>query len=103
MKLQCAVCHALEKPLPTAPSLKGRFGGETTLRDGTTLPFDERYVRESILNPAAKVAKGFLPLMPSFQGRVTEADLDALVTFLKTLSPEATGSAASSQPVPTDR
>ena len=103
VKLQCAVCHALEKPLPTAPSLRNRFGGKTTLRDGTEHRFDETYVRESILNPAARVAKGFLPIMPPFRGRVTEAELQALVAFVRSLSPDTPNwepPARSAQPNP---
>lgn len=85
-KLQCAVCHSLQTPTRTAPSLQGRFGGTTTLRDGSEHPFDEAYVRESILTPGAKVARGFLPIMPPFQGRLTEAELQSLVAFVRSLA-----------------
>lgn len=102
-KLQCVVCHSPERPLPTAPSLKDRFGSETTLRDGSRQRFDEAYIRESILAPTAKLAKGFQPLMPPFKGRLTDAELDALVAYVKSLSPEAAASTAPGEPVPTDR
>jgi cytochrome c oxidase subunit 2 len=52
---------------------------------------DENYVRESILNPTAKIVKGFKPVMPTFQGIVSDEQLNALVAYVKSLTP--TGSA----------
>ena len=56
------------------------------LNDGRTVIADENYIRESILNPQAKVAAGFRPIMPTFQGQVTEESLGALVSYVKSLS-----------------
>jgi cytochrome c oxidase subunit II len=47
---------------------------------------DENYVRESILNPQAKIVAGFKPIMPTFQGQVTEESLGALVSYVKSLT-----------------
>ena len=55
------------------------------LADGRTVQADENYVRESILNPGAKVVAGFNPIMPSFQGQVSEESLMALVAYVKSL------------------
>ena len=51
---------------------------------------DEAYLRESILNSQAKIVKGFQPLMPTFQGLISEEDLVALIEHVKSLSPNAT-------------
>ena len=51
---------------------------------------DEAYVRESILNPAAKVTAGFQPIMPTFQGLVTEEELLELIEYVKSLKPPGT-------------
>ena len=63
---------------------------------------DEAYVRESILNPAAKVVKGFQPVMPTFQGLVTEEQLLQLIAYVRSLSqpgaPSAAAGANSSTP-----
>ena len=56
------------------------------LEDGRTVMADENYVRESILNPQAKVVAGFKPIMPTFQGQVTEESLGALVSYVKSLA-----------------
>ena len=49
---------------------------------------DENYIRESILNPQAKVAKGFATpsIMPTFQGQVNEEDLLKLLAYIKSLA-----------------
>jgi cytochrome c oxidase subunit 2 len=46
---------------------------------------DESYLREAILNPPAAVPEGFLPIMPTFAGRLTEEELQALIAYLKSL------------------
>ena len=65
--------------------LGGLFGKTVQLQSGETNTVDEAYVRESILNPAAKVAGGFQPIMPTFQGLVTEEQLLELIEYVKSL------------------
>jgi cytochrome c oxidase subunit 2 len=77
----CADCHEQNR----APSLQGVFGSTVQLQDGTTVVADESYVRESILNPGVKVVFGFQPIMPSFQGRLTEDEVLRLVDYVKSL------------------
>jgi len=59
------------------------------LEDGRTVTADENYIRESILDPGAKVVNGFKPVMPTFQGLVSEEQLNALVAYVKSLSQPA--------------
>ena len=61
------------------------------LEDGRTVTADENYVRESILNPGAKIVAGFKPIMPTFQGLISEEQLNALVAYVKSLSAAAAG------------
>jgi cytochrome c oxidase subunit 2 len=56
-----------------------------TLQSGETVTVDEAYVRESILQPAAKVTAGFQPIMPTFQGLVSEEQLLELIEYIKAL------------------
>ena len=49
---------------------------------------DDAYLRESILNSQAKIVKGFQPLMPTFQGLISEENLVALIEHVKSLSPQ---------------
>jgi hypothetical protein len=59
---------------------------------------DESYIRESILNPQAKVVAGFQPIMPTFQGQVSEEQLLQLVTYIKSLSPNKTQGISTTSP-----
>jgi len=85
-QLGCATCHRSDGTQGRGPSLAGVFGKPVQLADGRKVVADENYVRESILNPQAKVTAGFQPIMPTFQGQVTEEGLGALVSYVKSLS-----------------
>ncbi len=66
------------------------------MTDGPSVA-DENYIRESILNPGAKIVSGFKPIMPTYQGQVSEENLMALVAYIKSLSqPQPSGVASSS-------
>lgn len=93
--LACNTCH-LETGQGRGPSLSGIFGKPVQLADGSTVIVDEAYLRESILNSQAKIVAGFQPLMPTFQGLVSEEGLVALIEHVKSLSPQATGPAPAS-------
>jgi len=65
--------------------LEGLFGRSVALQNGGTVVADEAYIRESILNPGAKITAGFQPIMPTFQGLVSEEQLLELVEYVKSL------------------
>jgi len=85
LSLGCATCHGAEAT-SKGPPLSNLFGRSIPLRDGRTVVADEAYVRESILEPAAKVVAGFEPVMPAYKGQLNEEDLIKLVAYLKTLT-----------------
>jgi cytochrome c oxidase subunit 2 len=87
-QLGCVACHRGQPGAP-GPNLAGLFGKQVELSDGRTVVADEAYVRESIVNPLAKVVKGFAPVMPTFQTRVNEEQLFQLVQYVKSLRAEA--------------
>ena len=80
----CATCH-LPQGGGLGPSLVNAFGEPVTLSDDSTVTVDEAYLRESILNPTAKVVKGFQPVMPTFQGQLSEEQLMQLIQYIKSL------------------
>jgi len=88
--LGCATCHRFDVQ-GRGPNLQGVFGKPVLLEDGRTVIADENYVRESILNPTAKIVSGFKPVMPTFQGLVSDEQLNALVAYVKSLAQPATG------------
>ena len=70
------------------------------LEDGRVITADENYIRESILTPGAKIVSGFKPIMPVFQGLVSEEQLNALVAYVKSLNPSPSGAAGGPAVVP---
>lgn len=89
-QLTCNTCHQVGDPAPggmpaRGPDLAGLYGTEVQLADGSTVVVDESYLRESILNPQAKIVAGWQPIMPTFRGQVTEEQLNELVSYLKNL------------------
>ena len=81
----CNTCHKSGSGA-LGPTLEGLFGEEVELADGSTVTVDENYLRESILNPAAKLTKGYQNLMPTFQGQLDEEELVELILYIKSLN-----------------
>jgi cytochrome c oxidase subunit 2 len=76
------------------PILRGVYGSRVQLQDGTTVVADDAYIRESILNPNAKVVAGFRPdIMPSFQGQISEEGILQLIVYIKSLATTGTAGA----------
>jgi cytochrome c oxidase subunit 2 len=98
-QLGCATCHRSDTQ-GRGPNLVGMFGKPVQLDDGRTVVADENYVRESILNPGTKVVSGFKPIMPSYQGQVSEESLMALVAYIKSLSQPEQATMGNGQPIP---
>ncbi len=94
----CKACHTIDGARLVGPSFKDLYGHEARMRDGTTLTIDEAYISESILYPNRKVVEGYEPVMTPFLGKLNDKEIDAITTWLKTLSSlgghEDTGTAA---------
>jgi cytochrome c oxidase subunit 2 len=83
--LACVTCHQAGATA-RGPALENLFGKTVQLQDGGTAIVDEAYIRESILNPQAKLVEGFQPIMPTFQGLITEEQLLQLIAYVRSLS-----------------
>ena len=79
----CLTCHSIDGSEGIGPTLKGMFGRQTKLTDGSTVTADEAYLREAIVNPSAKVVAGFDDVMP--KPDLTDEEVNALIEYLKTL------------------
>jgi len=98
-QLGCSTCHRADTQ-GRGPDLAGLFGKPVQLEDGRVVTADENYIRESILTPGAKIVSGFKPIMPVFQGLVSEEQLNALVAYVKSLNPSPSGAAGGPAVVP---
>jgi cytochrome c oxidase subunit 2 len=95
-QLGCSTCHRFDVQ-GRGPNLTGVFGQPVQLQDGRTVTADEDYIRESILNSQAKIVSGFQPIMPVFQGQISEEQLNAMVAYVKSLSQAPAGQAGNSE------
>jgi cytochrome c oxidase subunit II len=66
--------------------LKGIYGKPQPLNNGTTVIADDNYIRESILEPDAKIVAGYQPVMSTYKGRLSDDEITALIEFIKSLS-----------------
>ena len=81
----CAQCHSVDGRGGIGPSFKGVFGHQVQLVSGPPLVADEDYIRESILEPQARVVAGYQPVMPTYKGRLKDAEITAIIEYLKVL------------------
>jgi cytochrome c oxidase subunit 2 len=96
--LACNSCH-VSIGEGRGPGLAGIYGKSIELQGGGTVTVDDAYLRESIVNPAAKVVAGFQPIMPTFQGLVTEEQLLQLIAYVRSVGQQS-GSASPKPPAP---
>jgi cytochrome c oxidase subunit 2 len=83
-ELGCATCHRFDVQ-GRGPNLMGIYGKSQLLSDGRTIIVDDNYIRESVLNPNAKIVAGFQPIMPTFNGIVSEDQLLSIMAYIKSL------------------
>ena len=91
----CATCHR-EDSQGRGPMLQGLFGKPVMLQSGQTVTADEAYIRESILNPRAQVVQGFQPIMPTYQGQVSEEQILQLISYIRSLGTQPSTGASGS-------
>lgn len=81
----CLACHTTDGSAKVGPSFKGIYGETHQFTDGSSAPVDDNYIRESILEPMAKIRQGYQPVMPTFKGRLKDDEISAIIEYLKTL------------------
>jgi cytochrome c oxidase subunit 2 len=84
-QVQCAICHSLDGSAVLGPSWEGLYGSVRNFTDGTSAEADENYIRTSILNPNAQVVTGFQPVMPSFEGRLVDEEIESIILFVQSI------------------
>jgi cytochrome c oxidase subunit II len=87
-QLGCSGCHSPGSTV-RAPPLQGLYGNPVPLQSGEIVVADDKYIRDSILLPRSQIAAGYEPVMPSFEGKVSEDDLIRIIAYIKSLAEEA--------------
>lgn len=82
----CTTCHSTDGTQLTGPTWQGVFDSEEALTDGSTVTVDENYLRESILEPSAKVVEGYPDVMNTYQGQLNDEQINAIIEYIKTLN-----------------
>ncbi len=83
---RCAICHSIDGSKLNGPSWKDQYKTKRALANGENALYDENYIRESILDPQSKIAKGFSPVMPSFAGQLKEREIEGIIEYIKNLN-----------------
>jgi cytochrome c oxidase subunit II len=81
----CEQCHSIDGTAGTGPSWKGIYGKQVKLSDGSSVLADDNYIRESILDPQAKIVAGYQPVMSTYKGLVSDDEIAAIIEYIKSL------------------
>ena len=81
----CKQCHTVDGTIKIGPSFKGTFGTARAMTDGQQVTMDENYTRASITDPLLQIVAGFDPVMPTYQGRLKDEEITAIIEYIKTL------------------
>jgi len=84
-KQNCFTCHSVDGSPSVGPTFKGLFGKNESFADGSSKVVDENYLRESVVDPKAKIVKGFPPIMPPYKGLLKDPEITSLIEYIKTL------------------
>jgi len=87
LKYGCIACHAIDDNVAgkIGPSVKGLYGAKREFKDGTSAIAEDAYIKESIVDPGAKVVMGREGEMPSFLGLLSDQDIESVILYFKTL------------------
>jgi cytochrome c oxidase subunit 2 len=96
-QLGCGTCHTPDGK-GRAPNLAGLFGSKVEIKGGAIVNADASYIRESIVNPLAKVVSGYEPIMPTFQGLATEDQIQQLIEYVKSIGPQSKAATSGGAP-----
>jgi cytochrome c oxidase subunit 2 len=84
-KRGCPQCHTIDGKAGTGPTFKVIFGEDRTFTDGTSGVVDDNYIRESLLEPQAKIRTGYNPVMPTFKGKLKDKHIDGIIAYIQSL------------------
>ncbi len=99
LKYRCISCHSADNEA-RAPVLEDLFGKPVVLNDGRVVRADEGYLRESIMEPSAKIVAGYDNIMPTFRGEISEEEIFQVIAYLQSLKPGKTPKRVESFPPP---
>jgi len=95
----CTRCHTSDGTPHIGPSWLGDYGALVTLADGQQLVANAAYLTESMMDPRARIRRGFPPVMPSYQGLLAPAEIGALLEYMRALSSDSAAAQTQQSPL----
>ena len=84
--MACNACHSIDGSLKLGPSLYNQMGNSILHTDGSEIIIDEKYIKESIIDPLKYIVEGYTPIMPSYRPVLSDNDINNIIAYIKTLS-----------------
>jgi cytochrome c oxidase subunit 2 len=84
-KRGCNACHSVDGKPGIGPTWKGIYGNDVALSDGSKVKVNDAFIHQSIMDPASQIVAGFPPVMPSYKGIISEAEIQAVIAYIQTL------------------
>ena len=81
----CLRCHTVDGTPHLGPTWRGLYGSVVPLADGSLVTADDAYLTESMMDPQAKMVRGYQALMPTYLGRLSGPDAAAIVEYIRSL------------------
>ena len=83
--MACSACHTINGSLKLGPSLQNQYGKEILHTDGTVLIVNDKYIKESLIDPLRYIVEGYTPIMPSYAPILNGNDIENIIAYIKTL------------------
>ena len=83
--MACNACHSVDGSLKLGPTIKSQYGKTIRHTDGSVVIIDDKYIRESLIDPLKHIAEGYTPIMPSYKPVLTDEDIENLIAYIKAL------------------
>ena len=84
-RMACNACHSVDGSLKLGPTIKSQYGKSIRHTDGSVVIIDDKYIRESLIDPLKYIAEGFTPIMPSYKPVLSDEDIENLIAYIKAL------------------
>ena len=84
-RMACNACHSVDGSLKLGPTIKSQYGKTIRHTDGSVVIIDDKYIRESLIDPLKHIAEGYTPIMPSYNPVLKDEDIENLIAYIKAL------------------
>ena len=84
--MACNACHSVDGSLKLGPTIKNQYGKNIRHTNGSVVIIDDKYIRESLIDPLKHIAEGYTPIMPSYEPVLNDEDIKNMIAYIKALT-----------------